>query len=325
MPTLRPFVLALKRMERPLYPFWMLLALAACSADEQRSDAYGNFEATTVTVSAEVPGKLLYLRAQEGQRLQAGQLVGLIDTTRLHLQKRELQARLSALTEKLQVAGPEIAVLEDQRANLRRERDRTRKLLAANAATQKQLDDLEGEIAVVEQQIARVTEQVAIANRSILSERAPLRAQIDLIDRQIADAHLYNPIPGRVLTRIMEPAEFVNVGSPIYRLASLDTLTLRAYAGAPQMEQAALGQRVQVRIDDGKTGYQSLSGQISWIAEEAEFTPKIIQTKEERVNLVYALEVKVPNPSGKLRIGMPAEVNFTQGGGQSGSDTVAAQ
>lgn len=280
----------------------------ACNSNNT-SDAYGNFEATSVTVSAEGNGKLLGFRVEEGQQLQKNQVVGLIDTLSLHLRKLQVQARARILPSKTRMAAPEIAVLTDQRDNLVRERDRTLNLLKQKAATQKQLDDLNGEIEVLNQQIKRTESDILTANRGILAEKEPIQAEIDYIDNQISDCIIKSPIRGTVLTKLAETNEMVAIGSPLFKIANLDTLKLRAYTSASLLQKTALNNKVTVLVDDGDSGLRKLEGRVAWIASEAEFTPKTIETREERVNLVYAIDVLVKN-DGSLKIGMPGEVVF---------------
>jgi len=291
-----------------LFPVLTLFLLASCSSKE-KSDAYGNFEAVSVTVSAEGTGKLITFELQEGQELKNGIQVGIIDTVQLYLEKLSVAAKLDALNGKLQEAAPEIAILLEQKQNALRERNRTETLYKEKAATKKQLDDLNGQLDVLNQQINSTKSRIGIANRGILSERKPLLAQIEIINSRIRDHQIINPVDGTVLTKIMEPSEFASIGSPLYKIADLDHLKLRAYTSATLLQKTKLGAIVTVLIDDGDNGYRSLEGRVSWISGEAEFTPKTIETKEERVNLVYALEVDVQN-DGSLKIGMPAEVNF---------------
>lgn len=289
--------------------FFLVFSFFSCEKIENRSDAYGNFEATEVVVSAESNGRLLTLNVEEGQTLEAGQFIALVDTTQLHLKKLQLQATIKTLPKKLREADSDIAVLEDQKHNLIRERDRVKKLLEDKAATPKQLDDLNGEITVVEQRIKAAKRTVQVANRGILAEQEPLAAQINAIEDQLRKSYIQNPISGTVMTKLAEPSEVVGFGTPLYKIANLDFLLLRAYASAVQIQNAAVGQQVKVLIDAGENAYRELPGEISWIANESEFTPKTIQTKEERVNLVYAFKVKVEN-DGNLKIGMPGEVVF---------------
>lgn len=296
-----------------IYSFLLLGILCiSCENDQMRSDAYGNFEATIVTVSAESSGKLLQLQVEEGEQLKEGQEVALVDTTALYLQKLQLQAGMRTLSQKTVKVEPEIRVLLDQKSNLEREKNRVEELLKNKAATTKQLDDIKGELKVLEQRIAASRQTARNKNAGILSEKDPIQAQIALIEEQIRKAHVKNPIAGTVLNKLAEASEVVGMGKPLYRIAKLDPLILRAYAGSTQLQKASLGEEVEVLVDEGAEGYRRLTGTLSWISAEAEFTPKTIQTKEERVSLVYAIKVRVPNPEGKLKIGMPAEVNFAQ-------------
>jgi len=287
----------------------ILLLLTACQDKTERADAYGNFEAREVMVSAEANGQITFLNIAEGQEISAGQLVGLIDTTALHLQRAQLNARIKALGGKTQSAQPQVEVLQEQKRNLERELRRVEALLRDSAATPQQLDDLQGKIEVVDQQIAATKAQTATLNQGVMSEVAPLQAQIDIIEEKIRQCSIINPVKGTVLLQLAEPQEVTAAGKPLYTIAPLDKLELRAYVSGTQLPHIKLGQEVAVNIDQDETSNRTLSGTISWIASEAEFTPKTIQTKEERVNLVYAIKVTVPN-DGSLKIGMPGEVNF---------------
>ena len=292
-------------------PFFTLLVLSflllSCEQKITPADAYGNFEAVETIVSAEANGRLLFLNVEEGQTIPAGQLVALVDTTQLHLQKLQLQSSLGAIAAKTKSAQPQIAVYEEQIRNLQREQKRIQALLADKAATPKQLDDINGQIDVVQKQIASAGVEVGNANRGILSERQPVLAQIKVIEEQIRKCYIYNARAGTVLLKLAEPSEVVGFGSPLYKVADLSALNLRAYLSAQQLEQVAIGQQFTVRIDNGPEQYFDYPGEVVWIASEAEFTPKTIQTKQERVNLVYAVKVKVKN-DGRLKIGMPGEL-----------------
>lgn len=287
----------------------LLFTFIACQPEEEKADAYGNFEADPTIVGAEANGRLLYLHVEEGERLEAGKLVGLIDTTQLHLQKLQIKATISALGNKTRSPLPEIEVLREQNRNLEREKARIEALLADKAATPKQLDDIQAQIDVVEKQIEAARQRVNDTNRSILSEADPLYAQLAVLDEQIRKCYIYNPVSGTVLTQMAKSNEMAGFGTPLYRIASLDTLTLRSYFSANQLSNIRLGQEVEVLIDQpGESPMRSYRGTIEWIASEAEFTPKTIQTKEERVNLVYAAKIDVPNSDKMLKIGMPGEV-----------------
>lgn len=290
-----------------------ILFFSSCEEKVALSDAYGNFEATATTISAEANGRLLFLKVEEGQKLRSGSLIALVDTTQLDLQKKQVRASINTLPQKLRTDLADIEVMKNQKANLIRERDRVQRLVDKKAATPKQLDDLNGEVDVIEKRITALQSQTKTANRGILAEKEPMLAQIDLINEQIRKSYIYNPIDGTVLTKLTEPFEMVGIGTPLYRIGQLDTMTLRFYVSAVQLQKLKLKGKVEVLIDSGAKGYQELEGTISWIAEQAEFTPKTIQTKEDRVNLVYAVKAAVPNPNGWIKIGMPAEVNFQQG------------
>lgn len=286
-----------------------LVLLQACKPETPLADAYGNFEAREVLVSSEVSGRLLQFSVEEGQFLEAGTLVGLVDTIPLHLRRRQLQASMHALQLKTQDAAPQIQVYEAQYHNLLREIARLEVLLKSNAATPKQLDDLKGQAEVVQKQIQAARSQEKTANRAILAELDPLETQLLQLEDQIARCYIFNPVSGTVLIKMSEPSEMIAAAKPLYKIANLDTMTLRAYFSGDQLPYLKIGDTVDVLIDADKKTNRALQGTISWIAAQAEFTPKIVQTKNERVNLVYAVKIMVKN-DGALKIGMPAEVNL---------------
>ncbi|HFB99780.1 MAG TPA: HlyD family efflux transporter periplasmic adaptor subunit [Phaeodactylibacter sp.] len=287
-----------------------ILLLFSCKEKQDLSDGYGNFEATVYTISSEANGRLIFLDIEEGQTVKKGKLIGLVDTTQLDLQRKQIKAKINTLPKKLRNTLADIEVLQNQKSNIVREQNRVLKLLEKKAATPKQLDDINGQIEVVDKKIAAIRAQTKIANRSILAEKEPLIAQMAIINNQIEKAYLHNPITGTVLTKLTEPNEVVRMGTPLYRIGQLDTMTLRFYASSLQLQQVKLGQKIEVLIDNGVDNYTSMEGVVTWISAQSEFTPKTIQTKEDRVNLVYAVKATVPNPDGVLKIGMPAEVNF---------------
>ena len=290
-----------------IFLFSAALTLTACQTTSDTSDAYGNFEVQEVIVSAEGNGQLLHFDVEEGQELPAGQQIGLIDTTQLHLRRQQLRASIQAVTGKTQEVQPQINVLLEQKQNLKREEKRLQALVADNAATPKQLDDIQGQIEVVDKQIAATLSQNKNLNQGILAEIAPLQAQIDVVNDQIRRCYIHNPITGTVLLKLAEPHEMTAMGKPLYTIARMDELELRAYISGEQLPQIQIGKQVEVLIDKDKESNKSLTGTVSWISDKAEFTPKTIQTKEERVNLVYAFKVRVKN-DGSLKIGMPGEV-----------------
>lgn len=286
-----------------------LISTFACQTPEESADAYGNFEAKEIIVSSEANGKIIWLDIEEGKILKKDQLIGIIDTTQLYLKKLQLLASIKTVKGKTQNVKPRIKVLEEQKRNLLREQKRITALLKDKAATPKQLDDITGQIEVVEREIAATLDQNKTLNQGILGELDPIKVQIQQIEDQIAKSYLHNPINGRVLTKYSEAHEMTSVGKPLYKIADLREMTLRAYISGVQLPQVKIGQDVQILIDEDENNNQSFAGTITWIADQAEFTPKIVQTKEERVNLVYAIKVKVIN-NGSLKIGMPGEVIF---------------
>ncbi|MEE9430698.1 MAG: HlyD family efflux transporter periplasmic adaptor subunit [Melioribacteraceae bacterium] len=290
----------------------LLLVTVACSNDGDLSDAYGNFEATATTVSAEANGRLLFFDIEEGQKLSVGSLIGLVDTTQLHLQRKQLQASIGTLPKKLRNTIADISVLQNKKSNLTRERDRIKRLVEKKAATTKQLDDLNGSVDVIEKQITALRSQTNTSNRAILAEKEPLLAKIDVVNEKIRKSYIKSPVDGTILTKLAEAHEMVRVGSPLYRIAKLETLTLRFYVDAVQLQGLKREQQIQVLIDKGEDDFTELEGTITWISDQAEFTPKTIQTKEDRVNLVYAIKAIVANEDGIIKIGMPAEINFTK-------------
>ncbi|MCB0642377.1 MAG: HlyD family efflux transporter periplasmic adaptor subunit [Phaeodactylibacter sp.] len=292
-------------------PLLFLLLLAGCRQETNLANAYGNFETESTKISSEANGKLLSFTVEEGQKLEKGATIGLVDTTHLHLQRQQLKATLQSFGQKLQNADAQIAVLKAQKDNLLREQDRLTKLVADKAATPQQLDDINGKIDVIDRQIAAAKSQNSQANTSISSGRDPVAAQIAVLDDQIRKCYLNNPVAGTVLAKYAREAEMVGMGSPLYSIASLNELNLRAYVSGTQLSEIAIGKQVTVRVDDGAEGFRDYPGTIAWIADEAEFTPKTIQTKEERTTLVYAIKVRVKN-DGKLKIGMPGEVYWDQ-------------
>jgi HlyD family secretion protein len=292
--------------------FLLIIALAtftACEEELKTADAYGNFEAKEVIVSSEMGGKLLELNVEEGQELKAGALVAVVDTTQLALKQKQLRASIQTISGKTQNAQPQVDVFKKQKDVLLREKRRVEALVQGNAATQKQLDDLNGQLEILDKQIAAIQAQTATLNKGIMGEIQPLYVQIDQLTDQIHRAITYNPINGIVLIKMAETAEMTAPGKPLYKIADTKNMILRAYISGEQLPNIKIGQMVKVAIDETATTNRTLDGKITWVSEKAEFTPKIIQTKEERVNLVYAIKIAVEN-DGSLKIGMPAEVSF---------------
>lgn len=281
--------------------------LSGCTGD-QTSDAYGQFEATETTVSAETGGKLLQFTPDEGMELEKDDQVGLIDTVRLALAKKELRARLSSVQSKITHIDAQVAVREERLSTAESDLKRVRGLIKDGAATPQKLDDAEGNVRALKKEVDALRTQ----KLSVRAEIDAIHAQIDQVNEQIRDARVINPVRGTVLTTFVEPYEYVRQGQALYRVANLDTLELRVYVSGAQLPHIALGQGVRVLVDKDENENQAFNGRISWIASEAEFTPKMIQTKEERVTQVYAVKIRVPNREGILKIGMPGEMNLGQ-------------
>jgi HlyD family secretion protein len=301
--------------------FWFLLS--SCHSGENEFDAQGTFEATEVMVSPEISGRLLAFPVHEGDELKAGQEAGKIDDKNLSLQKEQVNASISALKQKTADVSPQVQLLNDQLAvqntqlnNLQKELARTERLIKNDAATEKQADDIRYQIEALQKQMQVTRQQievqrsgVATQNRSILSETDPLTKREEQIADLIERSRIVNPVTGTVLATYTEPGEMVAAGKPVYKIADLSELNLRAYITGEQLSLIKQGQKVKVFTDKGKNEYNEYEGTVSWISSKAEFTPKTIQTKEERAGLVYAIKVKVKN-SGYLKIGMYGEVKF---------------
>lgn len=290
--------------------YWIIIIgglLVACNRNGDKADAYGQFEANETLVSAEVSGKLLQFVADDGVKLEKGQSAGLVDTTQLFLKKGQLKASMEALKARMPNVAIQVKVYDEQIAAAERDLKRSKKLLEDKAATQKQVDDLESRVGVLKSQRSAALSNLNDQNRSLVSELSSLEFQLAQVQDQLDKSAILNPTSGMVLSSYAEPGELVQMGKPLYRIANLDELTLRAYISEEQLTQVKLGQTVDVRVDKPEGEYESLEGKVKWISDEAEFTPKVIQTKEDRVNLVYAIKVAVKN-DGQLKIGMPGEV-----------------
>lgn len=297
--------------------------LTACSSNGNKFDASGTFEATEVIVSSELGGKILSLTVNEGDTVSANRVVGTVDAAGIELQKEQVEASISSLSDKTADVGPQVSLLQNQLAvqqsqltNLLHEKQRIENLIKQDAATGKQLDDMNAQIDVVRKQMVVTQQQINVQrnntstqNRSILSESKPLQKRVEQLNDQLKRADIVNPINGTVLTKYAEAGELTSAGKALYKIADLGEMKLRAYVTGDQLSQIKLGQQVKVLVDAGKDKYKELVGTISWISDKAEFTPKTIQTKEERANLVYAIKINVKN-DGYLKIGMYGEVVF---------------
>lgn len=281
------------------------LMFTSCGKEEKSADAYGNFEATEVIISAEANGKLLDFKISDGQNLNMGDYVGLIDTVQLSFKKQQLIAQQKSIKSKFKNIISQANVYKEQLKTLLVEKRRTEKLIADNAVPSRQLDDLNGRINVTESQINSINTQ----NESVFAELESLQHQIQQIQDQINKSYLINPLKGTVLETYIEPNEMAILAKPLYKIADLSNMNLKVYVDGAQLATIKLGQKVKVFVDKDETDNRELEGKIIWVSSQAEFTPKIIQTKKERVNLVYAVKVRVIN-DGTLKISMPGEVIF---------------
>jgi HlyD family secretion protein len=297
---------------RPLVMTIMILAFAACNRSRE-PDAYGTFEAEEVVVSSETTGELLMFTPVEGEQIQRGATVAIVDTTQLALERQQAVAQRQATGSRGSEVAQQIRVLEIQRAIARRSYDRTRRLFAEKAATAQQLDQAERDYRVLGAQIDALRAQ----GQSVAREASSTQARIAQISERVEQSRIENPIRGTVLATFVHRGELVQPGQPLYRIADLDTLTLRAYVSETQLHAVRLGSRVEVRIDSGEGKTSAIPGIVAWVSSKAEFTPTPIQTRDERADLVYAVKVRVPNPKGALKIGMPADVTLTNGGAKT--------
>lgn len=287
---------------KQLFTFLILINLVACNKNNDKADGYGNFEATEVTISAEASGKIEYLNLEEGAIVAPNTQVGLIDTIQLYLSKQQLIASKNTIASKSGNVLSQTAVLNEQLKTTLIEQKRIQNMFAENAATKRQVDEINGKVNVLNEQIKSIKTQEA----PISNEQKSIDVQIEKINDQIQKCKITSPFQGTVLAKYSEENEITNFGKPLYKLADLTTMTLRVYISEKQLNQIKVGQKVTVKIDT-QEDMKSYPGTISWISSSAEFTPKIIQTKEERANLVYAVKVNVKN-DGSQKIGMPAEM-----------------
>lgn len=301
----------------------ILPALFSCGKSDSAFDAQGVFESDEVIVSAEIPGKLLAFPVNEGDSLSKGQVVAYLDSAGYILQRAQLNATLSSIKEKTTDVSPQVALLNNQiqvqqaqLKNLLFEKERIENLLKSDAATRKQLDDINFQIESLNKQIKVTQQQVNVQvanvnnqNKAVLSELDPVQKKIDQVEDLIGKARVLNPVGGTVLTTYAREGEMTAAGKPLYKIANVQELTLRMYITGDQLPMVRIGQQLKVFIDKGKSSYKEYAGIVSAIASKAEFTPKTIQTKEERANLVYAVKVLVKN-DGDIKIGMYGEVRF---------------
>lgn len=283
-----------------------VLALSAACAKEKQPDAYGNIEATEVVVGAQASGQLTAFTPAEGNKIAAGALTAVVDTTALVLQLQQIVAQRTASASHVNEVVKQIGVLETQRAIALRTYERMRRLFDQQAGTAQQLDQAERDYKTLVAQIEAARAQQHTATEEVASTEA----RVAQVRDQIKKARVTNPVAGTVLATYVKAGEIVQPGQSLYKIANLDTVELRAYVTEPQLSQVKLGQTVQVAVDAHGAGRRTTSGVVSWVSSQAEFTPTPIETRDERSNLVYAIKVRIANPHGALKIGMPADVQL---------------
>jgi len=296
-------------MKTSIIALTFAVALVSCSTGENKYDATGTFEAIETIVSAEATGTIQSFNVEEGQVLQSGSTIGYIDSTQLFLKRKQLQAQIRAVLSKKPNITTQLAALLEELEQAEREQRRVANLLKFDAATQKQLDDATAQVAIIKRKISAQESSLGITTASLREETFPLQVQIEQLDDQLTKCKIINAVNGTVLTKYAETYETAVTGKPLYKIADLSNIILRAYITGDQFSQVKLNQKVTVLIDDAEGKYKEYSGTIQWISDKAEFTPKTIQTKDERANLVYAVKIGVKN-DGLLKLGMYGEVKL---------------
>lgn len=292
-----------------LIPILAVATVASCKKTENKYDASGSFEAEETIISAEAAGTIKEFTISESQELKAGQSIGYIDSTQLYLKKKQLLASINAVLSKRPDVALQLGALDEQLKTADKEKQRMTSLVSSGAGTQKQLDDIVAQINVINKQKEALQSSLKITVNGITQETQPLYVQIEQLNDQLTKYKIINPVNGTVLAKYVEPNEVAAPGKPLYKIADLSEIILRAYISGSQLSQVKLGQQLKVFVDDGAEKYKEYTGEIMWISDKAEFTPKTIMTKDERSNLVYAVKIKVKN-DGFLKLGMYGEVKF---------------
>ncbi len=284
-----------------------IIVFASCHNENNKADAYGNFEATEVIVSSQANGQIISFYPEEGIILKINEIVGLIDTTTLYLNKKLLFQQQVTIASQFENLSSEIEVQKQQMENAKINQQRISNLFKEGAATQKQLDDINGVIDLIKKQI----KAIKVRRQNISDQIESVNVQVEQINEALIKCHITNPITGTVLVKYAEQGEITGVGKPLYKIADLSQMKLKAYISGAQLPNIKIGQEVKVSFDKSKNENTTVSGIVSWVSQTAEFTPKTIQTKQERVNLVYAIKITVNN-NGIIKIGMPGEVWFNE-------------
>jgi len=292
-------------MKTKLLLFILLTAMAGCKNNTGDADAYGNFEATEVIISSETNGRIIQFDPVEGSLLEKGDLIALVDTTILHLQIAEIDANMKSIRTRISSINAQNDILNQQIENLNINIRRIGNMLKDEAATQKQYDDLTGQVAVLQKQIIANNTQ----KESVLAELGVMESKKGTVIEQIRRSSVRSPLKGTVIEKYAESGEVTTAGKPLAKIADMSVITLKVYVSGGQLGKVKTGTKCKVRIDDGRKEFRGFEGKIRFVSEKAEFTPKIIQTKEERVTMVYAVEIGIIN-DGTLKAGMPGEVIF---------------
>lgn len=289
----------------------ILIALYSCSSDENKTDATGVFEATEIIVSAESSGRLLSLVIQEGDEIKQGQALGQIDSTQLYLNKLQVEANQLALLSSRPDVQSQLDAIEKEIDKAEFEKKRIERLLEGDVATQKQLDDINAKLDVLKANLKAKKTALNISTQAIDAQAEAMEAQINLIDDQLERSTVTSPIDGTILVKYTEEGELTGMGKPLFKIADLKQMILRAYITADQLPKLQTGQSVKVLAEFGKEENREYDGKITWISSKSEFTPKTIQTQDERANLVYAVKIAVPN-DGLLKIGMYGGIKISE-------------
>ncbi|OFY47657.1 MAG: hypothetical protein A2W85_12640 [Bacteroidetes bacterium GWF2_41_31] len=292
-------------MNKTILIILLALFVGSCNSNHEVSDAYGNFESDEMIVSAQGNGELIRFLPNEGDLLKAGEIIGLIDTTDLHLKKKLLFKQLNTVASQITSLDAEMEVQKQLLTNNKVNQKRIVNMFSEGAATQKQLDDIHGLVVLNEKQI----EAISSRKQNIFNQMAALDVQIEQLNEVISKCLIPNPVTGTVLVVYARKGELAAIGKPLYKLADVSTVKLKAYISGAQLPQVQIGQEVEVKYDRDANENTTVKGKVVWISSAAEFTPKTIQTKEERIDLVYAIKVEVIN-DGSIKIGMPGEINF---------------
>lgn len=283
--------------------------LTACNDNKDSFDASGSFEAEETIISSEATGTIKQFSIEEGQIVEAGREIGYIDSLQLYLKKKQLEAQITAILGKKPNIPVQLSALQEQLKTTEKERTRVANLVKGDAATPKQLDDINAQIEVLKKQIEAQKSTLSISSEGLSKDIVPLQVQVQQLSDQLAKCKIINPVNGTVLAKYAEANEMTTTGKPLYKIADLSNIILRAYITSNQLTQVKLNQKVKVLTDDGKGGYKETEGTVTWINDKAEFTPKTIQTKDERANMVYAVKIKVKN-DGSYKVGMYGEIKF---------------